>query len=929
MENSKLRVKNNFLENFFSSKTSLVNNFISSKILKKNNSFFIPITIKNNRISAYLGVKKYNFNELTILAIAESLAKIFEKEKKNRIFIFTNGLKVSKKFFDFFVSKFLEKKLLIFCYKNQDHELNNTINSNYLLNEEIVDYSIFLNFKDQANLISNIEIYEKNFSFSLSDWESFFIDKFNWSVYKVKKIESKKIASNKITFLDEMNFSLETFFENLNKNKSNFFFTYTGLSNSLENIFKKVLKNTNLQGLKAKNFFNFSNQEYKTKNVKNAIMSNFFLKEKKLAVNFDSKLEKFEIFYKKNRIYKKISNEILLALFLEFKAKQNKENLIISVSEFNSDFIKNFIIKNGLNLKIFQQDEKILQTFKSSSNWISINSNGKVFLRNRKNIVNNLNFFLEILKIFVYFEEKNIDIFSKIENLQTENGYIIENFNSKTITESEFKYIVDSIREANKISFIETKKIKSFSDKNYFLKSKKIFLKNGSWIGVKFSYLTKKFNFFSSSNVKKNQIKKTATYQQEIANWFNYFLYSKRKTSISKKDFFKYSFFISLIAIILYFVFKTFFELDDKPAEIFKKFGKLILFNPRISFLSNLKIKIATFVLFFHFLISTFFYGLLLKKIVKFQGEKTKFFHFFVGSLIGIFFSNITPFTLGGDIITYWYLSKKGYKKSSIIAATSINLIINQVLLLILALVVFPFSFYFFPQIFQNPFTLIILVFSIFLNFLWFLILLVLSKFKKIQEFLIDKITLFLEWIPFLFFENINKLKSNLYVQIEEIRDGVNQVFKKPWFFLHCIFYKLMATYFPVNAILALFVVGQITEGNSFLSFNYFYFANVIQKMMSSISVTPGGVGINEYLVDAIFGKLFINKNSVKIFNFYLTLTQFLIPTIISFVIFLNYVLYFKLENRGSKFLEIFDFCSKVFWFIFFVVIFCLINFIF
>ncbi|WP_033160852.1 lysylphosphatidylglycerol synthase transmembrane domain-containing protein [[Mycoplasma] collis] len=820
----------------------------------------------------------------------------------NKIFIFSNEDEICFTVQEIF-SKILaqNKKNLLYKFKDNNISLNLAINE--IINNDY-DLSIFI-----LNLYNNnykIFIRKKEFNKLSSDDEEFLNKKI--LNLKTPNIDTNKNFSN--IFVKENNNNL--FFEKEKINLKNSYYFFTSHADE-KNILNFVNNKDNIKINLNQNFnpkLNF-NIFQKIK----FILKNKYSKNKKDIFFYINHFERKKIIFAKNKNkYEKLDwNSINLLLFNYLNSINKLKDKKIYHLNHEQNFL-NDILSQNFNLDFIKLNEhyplefiyKIKKSELKNENFYLINKNKVYFLSKdiKNNIfgLNDVNNTLLLIKMFEYYKKNKINIFDKLNEIKKELS--IENIfeNKLFFSNDAFFNLVKNIKFTKRFGDFEVKKYSFIKEEHFLLgKQLKFILDLNSKQKINLLFNTNN-NTLTTSIIslqnKNDDYKKIIFNEEKIINYLSEYKISKNNfKNNKKKEILKISFSILIIILTILFLLFNVYKSNGENVlgiKIFENFYK--------TFMSSNKNKIQTLLIILGTIASIFIgNSLVIYKIAKFNNQKIKISEAFAASILGILVANLTPFAFGGEIISYWYLQKKGHKKSILATIFTITAMMHQILILIISLTFMPLGFVYYKNVFLENIdaakiiTFIFTILGFILNISLLLIIIFISMFKKIQKFII------LIWIYiisfFVFDIDIERKRKLIEIKMDIFKNNYKKTLKNKKLFLEIIFYKIISyLIFPI------FIVAYMIANDGDFTRFYINFltGNSLINAANNLSPIPGGIGTGDLLTIQILSKnIFSDLDNVKFFAFSKNIFFWLIPNIISL---LTIITVFFGEKRIAKY---------------------------
>ena len=337
-----------------------------------------------------------------------------------------------------------------------------------------------------------------------------------------------------------------------------------------------------------------------------------------------------------------------------------------------------------------------------------------------------------------------------------------------------------------------------------------------------------------------------------------------------KKNIRNVTIFLLLIYLTFYFIFK-----GQNFQEILNLIGRV-----------DIKYIILAVVFVSFFVICD---GFNIRKMLRNLNEKTTIWKCIKYSLIGFFFSAITPAASGGQPMQIYYMRKENIKIENSTLTFLINLSCMQVVTISLAL----FNMIFNYKYMKLPMVLLFII-GIFLNLsaLTFLLISIFSRrvTKGITNFLVKLMKLFR-------FKNIEERKEKLEVGLEKYQKNAKEIRNRKT----AVLKNLARTYIQYLSLFSVtYCVYRALGFNEYNMFNLVAIQSVLYGTVSGIPL-PGSVGASESVYLALFEHIYKEKNMLetamvvdRFINFYLLVFISLIVVIINDI-------YVKVKYKTSE----------------------------
>ncbi|WP_027120851.1 lysylphosphatidylglycerol synthase domain-containing protein [Mycoplasmopsis lipofaciens] len=882
-----------------------------------NKKFANQLKFINNKIIAQIGVGTDLINEYTITALAYSISdkllNLNENNKELKVFVAAGMSFHSKLYSSIFARVFYEKGIQPIIFEHSE-EYPTTLKWTAVRESNAVACVSMNHYKFHKNIMEISFNWKNGNPFSSSDVLSIggrlnsinylaldipnkpieYIYSYSFNSYK-EQIK-KQYCNLKNEFLSENEYGID-----ISKVKSTEF--YDELFNHL-NINKYFVKRK-----KDAHWTNMDNQKYLNK-------VSFHSMFRKTKANFaiSQNGESINLCIKHKKTYKYFKTDEIAALYLNFLLNDdnnfNKNELhksFIAKSMSIGSLTKYIAIKHNIDVKEFVQDEELWSICEKEPNkklLFAYTKNNQFVPNNRiDNTYDATHFLFELIRMINFYSTKNITLYDKLQQLYLEYKKRVTNiklFNIDDETANRFIKRILNAKTIGKYKILNYKKTQSSIITNGNINLKLYFESNDN-INIYYNLVDKKIEISSETIAKDNTEEEYLNAIVREREIFDSILELKEEFKVKKLtawSFLKYFLFILIFVGIFIFLFNSVYNFKNNgtigKGNFSAIFGKIVDY---ITY--NKKTRIAFLFMCLVPLVYTFFNALILKRLMHFQGEKTKFIDLWIGSFIGIVVQNITPKSIGGDIATYWYLRRRKIARPSLISSIIMNTFVWQIVNIILVVVFVPIGIVFYKDIFSSPSNpsvsifITFLILGIVIDTTFASLFLFISLSKKMQKFFLKIVLGFFEWLPFIHIYDIENKKAKYEYEIYQVRNGLKKTFKKWYYFVEILFYKLIV--WGITPIAIFVKAADIIQPN--LVGGWYFnitISGILVRSVNSFSPTPGGTGTADYFFKTLFyivlkpgkdpiGNL-VPEQRISIITAIQTMGTVLIPSIFSLI---------------------------------------------
>ncbi|UVD81640.1 lysylphosphatidylglycerol synthase domain-containing protein [Mycoplasma iguanae] len=879
--------------------------FHNLKFLKKISRLNSSLKVVEDKIISVAGENEEQINVNTIALIAYNYASLLKQkyEAKKQTVLIGHDENEDSSIFSSFLSSFLIHYGIKVYNFTENHATPfsvsfftmNQLNLNNLIyvskNNSIADNFTF-SFKNQENksfTTEEIEILNSRIHYS-----------------EIQKQKKEKFNLKKINYIDSEIFDEYVEYilkENKVNKEPNFSFSYISLSMAQEEFLRQSFRRLNYKFTD----YQIENKIFKLDRNKALIKQNSVLKflskkikKEKNDIGFIFSTDSTEIacLVKQKSLVKYLDYNSLIILYLNYLKETKSEKVNFYRLDTTTSFIDSYV-KEIPKSKVIVSDNRNIVLRKIQKNpgfSIYFDEENKFFVAKHQALssFDALTFAMKILEMASYYKKWEKTLFDVLSEIQQTNGLYRENTEIQYVNKEEALNLVariEKLENLNNQKIINRRKTKF--ENNYVVLQ--LILLDKTDILIKYNNYKNELKYIVRTPVSTEHFSKKVIKEKAIIEEINSKkeMLSKLEKSNIKKTTIKYSLSLLFLAVIFYLTFRFLYTDSENGLKIFRDAWAIFTQN-RLTRTYFILITAGNLI------ILNILYSVTIAWMLKKQNVKIKIWDLFMSSFIGISVSNITPFYVGGDIVSFWYLRKKGYDTSKLAASYLASGFIFQITLVLYSLIMLPFIFTFYSDFFaqgtQASYTITVsLILGVIINGLGVLLYWILAYWKWLQIKIVSTWIYILEWIPYTFVLDPAKLSGSKYYGFEKTRNNFISILKNFKLFFVVLIIKLISailTFAPFIGLLMNMLVPNL-EGGFYL--NIWIGTNIV-KSANSISITPGGVGTGDFIVIEIFKLIFYpashfeEKTGVKLYTqevskIYSFLNLFLfyqIPTIFS-----------------------------------------------
>lgn len=824
-------------------------------------NFNYSLTIHNGIIKSKIGVGISLLNEYTVSSVAYNYSIFLHKQKIKNILVTHDGSFHAILFSKVFASTLIDEK--INAYFNFNNQAVNDASSLWIAQNSQIKFDAVVTF---SRLYSNnnyvISFYKKD-GLLLSYEESKEISNYIWNTSYL----NIGISSTNVPQIEE----------NLNNSYLNHF-QFTDLSNIsilISNPFnfnEEILKNFLRQCQIECKIVNFKSIPKAKNEITRKSLMKTFNKETDAIVNFIENNNSFEfvIKHKKRKKFLTLNDLAVIYMYYQFQITENKDikDKTILNSFDSSSFINFYGKKNKLKVETLSQFYNDLNQFKIQDVFLATNGDNFFVTSQNCSFVSdpllNIQIFLEMVS---YFKKQNKTLYDiLIEIYQREKTYRLKKY-EETMKSDTASIFFNRLEKKQKIADVLIIRKKYLDQKK---KVMEIILEDKT--SIIFEYLEDEMllkTFFSIWNSDKKDLNVEQSYVNLIVKeklYFNYINDLKRDFNIKKfsiKAMIKYTIFVIIFALFLWFIFTFIFGADKKLFEQINNFLKAEYIYgyllPLVSLLGLTQLSIACW--------SN-------KRMLSILKQKVKWRHLAISNLISICISTITPLVYGGETISYWYLRRKNIQRAPLAAMFLVQSLLFQISLVIYSIIFIPIAITtFFPSLLLNDSAnfrlLVVLIIAGFIMDIFSAIMIFILTFNaKFQKIIVKSLNKFSEWIPFIVTKDAAEKGAKIQFEFSSINKAAKEIFtSNVWYinvliFIEFLLYKLGSRLLDWGSIFAI-ITNMIKPGYFAGGFFNMLAGNALIRCVNAVNfITPGGLGISDWATKNILYPMFIDGNN-------------------------------------------------------------------
>ena len=577
-------------------------------------------------------------------------------------------------------------------------------------------------------------------------------------------------------------------------------------------------------------------------------------KRAQIAITTDPDADRVGIVVKYKKRYKYLNGNQIAALYLDYKLTQLKEQGKLP----EDGYIIKTNVSGNLPAKIAQKfGIKVYEThvgFKNIAHLIE-NTEGTFVLAYEesygmllsKNIArdkDSIQAIVGICEMTNYYNEQNKTLFSKLKQLYEVYGIYRTSQKVKVLSSQMTTRLLNRMTKLKKIANKKVVKVIDYrkAKGKEYANLVKLFLKNDSWVAIRPSGTEPIVKIYiQTTGTKKQTLMDVVSFEKEVQNIVEDNTETFEPKKWAWKKFIKYAIFAIIIIGILALVFKLVYP-QGKGGNIWEDAWEIINLKSRWLWLSS----------FLYIGFTTFINAQIRKKLIMVQGQKVKIRHLIISGLMSSIISYVTPLSIGGDAIGYWYLRRKGIKRGPLLSSFILATIIWQFGFILQTAILLPIGIPLYKDVLfasSSESNAAFILFCVGLSWDVFATFMItsLSLWKRFQNFIVSKTIKFLEWLPFVHISDPGQLTSKYQYEFGEMRKGIKTIFHHKKILIETVFYELLPKF--VNGIAIILIVSNLVKSNYAIGPYWIQIvAYDMQSTANTISLTPGGSGTQEWL---------------------------------------------------------------------------------
>ena len=812
-----------------------------------------------------LGTNRINNITMALLAKGYSnyLKNLYKKELS--ILVTHDGRKDSREFANIFAKVLQSSGVNVFIFNKNNPAPISLVS--FVTKRLDLDGSVIITASYLNHLYSGLKILNS---------EGFLINK-----------EEQRILEQEVKVVDPSNIDTSSDkFTELNENVEMQYLNLIKENATIENPRIKVAI-SNLKGstfdLARKSLANLSIDYYFTQNeicdekdgrIKSAnpedfksYRNTFLLAKKKkadLGVVISPDGSRMGVFSKFKRRFKYLNGNEIAAIILDYKlmmmkrADELKPNSYIITSVTSSDLCKK--VAHSYGVKVYQTNlgfaniSKIIKE-KEQEHFILATESTYGFLLNKDicYVKDSLQTLTKVCEVANYLKSQSRTLYEQLLILHKKFGFYREHIINRELPEEKANNLFDRICKSKKLGQFNIRSVIDYRSGPVGFTNQedqiKVIFDTGDWVVLRRHSSNNSvkmfFCFYDTYKIE------TAIIQiRRLERQIEYITEENLEKKVTWRSALKYIIFALVLFATFYIVFKYVY-VENGGVEIISAIWS------QIKHAMNSSAAIWFILLIGSMFLTHFLNGLFTVRAMKAFGYKVKFRHAAVASFISTFLSAITPFATGGQIVSYWYMRRKGYKKSELASTYSMSTLLYQTQVAIKSIVFFPLAFFYFGDVIlaDNPqsralltFLLIGIGFDIFASIM--IGLLVFSK--RMHQWIVYTAAKLLEYMGFI--KDYDYITARYMHEMNELRDGAKFLWSKKAVMAELFFYELVPAFVASHYFAVMTIAGGDFSGVDYWKF---LTGNKLVLAANAMMPTPGASGTTEWITNVLYQQIF------------------------------------------------------------------------
>lgn len=468
-------------------------------------------------------------------------------------------------------------------------------------------------------------------------------------------------------------------------------------------------------------------------------------------------------------------------------------------------------------------------------------------------------------EMLAFYKSQGSDAYTELKNLYHEFGIHRNSQTSRKLDKEMTDRLLNRLLKLKKVK-IGDKKVSEVQDFRDEAGLVKVHFDDGSWFAVRPSGTEAKVKIYTQIvGTKQQELMDVVYFEKQLSEWIRENTEEFVEAKFKWTTFFKYFLFIGITVATFMIVFFAIYSGSQSAIDDGKSALSVVTIAGNMFNSVNRGIWFAMWGWTF---INNAISAWAMKRSLQMQGEKAKVIDLAVAALMGSIVSFLTPFAVGGDAISYWYMRRKGIKRGPLIASYMTDTLLYQAKFTLQTIFLVSIGWGVYKDIFglddAEAHAALIWFFvgmswMIFSTFMIFMIMLG----KRFQEFIVRNSVKYLEWSRFATITDPGSLSAGYMYEFKMVRNGMKDIWGKHWWFpIEMIAYRLIPLFFAPSAI----ILAQSGWINPNVSAGTYWSQIVVGDIVgtaNSMSLTPGGSGTGEWL--SIVTNKLIYKDSYQL----------------------------------------------------------------